>query len=127
MAAPLDGPVEWHQLHTGDVERAWETYSGLFGWVEKETIDAPDPVSGQRLFAWSEAGKSVGSMANTARRPGVHTHWLFYFPVTDVEATAARVRALGGTALDMIRLPDGSCFSACEDPQGAAFGLVRSA
>jgi len=67
----------------------------------------------------------VGGVANTARWPGVHAHWLFYFPVADVEATAASVRALGGKAQDPIRLPDGSCFSGCEDPQGAAFGLVR--
>jgi uncharacterized protein len=120
-----DRPVEWHQLHTHDVERAWAVYSELFGWAHKETIDVQDPTSSHRLFAWSEAGKPVGSIGDTARWPGVHAQWLFYFPVADVEATAARVRVLGGKALDPMRLPDGTCFSPCEDPQGAAFGLVR--
>jgi predicted enzyme related to lactoylglutathione lyase len=122
-----ESPVEWHQLHTRDAEGAWQMYSELFGWVPKETIDAPEPIGALRLFAWRAAGKPVGSMGNTARLPGVHPHWLFFFPVADVEATAARVRALAGTAQEPILLPNGSCFIGCEDPQGAAFGLVRRA
>src|SRR5687767_1163107 len=91
-------PVRWHQLHTRDVERAWTVYAELFGWAPKGTIDVPDPDGGHRLFGWSAADEVAGSMANTARWPGVHTHWLFYFPVVDVAAAVARVRALGGQA-----------------------------
>ncbi len=64
-------------------------------------------------------------MGNTARWPGVHTHWLFHFPVSDVASCVARIRSLGGTARDPIRLPDGTLLSACEDPPGAAFGIVQ--
>ena len=63
-------------------------------------------------------------MANTARWPGVHTHWLFHLPVADVHAVAARVRALGGTALGPTDLAGVGVLSACEDPQGAAFGVI---
>lgn len=122
--SPTDHPVRWHQLHTRDVERAWAGYSELFGWAHRQTLDAPDLVGGHRLFAWSEGGEPVGSMGNTARWPGVHPHWLFHLPVDDIEASVARVRALGGTATDPIALPSGLSLSACEDPQGAAFGLV---
>lgn len=125
--ASSECPVAWHQLHTRDLERAWSVYSELFGWAELETIDVPDPVGGHRVFAWSPSAKPVGSMASTARWPGVHPHWLFHFPVPDVEAAAARVRALGGTAQGPFALPDGSWLSACEDPQGAAFGIIRLA
>lgn len=120
-----DSPVAWHQLHTRDVERAWAIHSELFGWAAKETIDVPDPVGGHRLFAWSKDGDPIGSMANTARWPGVHAHWLFYLPVDDVEASAARVRALGGQAKEPIELRGGRWLSPCEDPQGAAFGLIQ--
>jgi uncharacterized protein len=123
---PTVSPIAWHQLHTGDAERAWRLYSELFGWASKGTIELPEPIGSQRLFGWSETGKPVGAMGNTARQPGVHTHWLFHFPVADVEVTAAAVCALGGKALEPIRLADGTCFAGCEDPQGAAFGLVRS-
>jgi predicted enzyme related to lactoylglutathione lyase len=122
-----ESPVVWHQLHTRDVEDAWALYHELFGWAHKQTLDVPDPVGGYRLFAWTEAGVPVGGMGNTARWPGVHTHWLFYLPVVDIDEAAARVRALGGTAMDSFALPDGMRLVACEDPQGAAFGLAQTA
>ncbi len=123
--SPDDAPVAWHQLHSRDAEGAWAMYSELFGWVHTETLDVPDPEGGHRLFAFSEAGDAVGSVGNTARWQGVHTHWMFYFPVADIEATVARVRALGGQARDPITLPSGSRLAPCDDPQGAAFGLIQ--
>jgi predicted enzyme related to lactoylglutathione lyase len=122
--SPTDRPVRWHQLHTRDVERAWTLYSELFGWAQHETLDFPGLVGGHRLFAWRKDEDPVGSMGNTARWPGVHAHWLFYMPVEDIGASVARVRALGGTAKDPIALASGNSLSACEDPQGAAFGLI---
>jgi len=122
-----DSPVAWHQLHTRDAEGAWALYHELFGWALKETIDVPEPVGGYRLFAWNEASRTVGGMGNTARWSGVHPHWLFYFPVVDIDEAAARVRALGGTAMEPFALPGGMRFMACEDPQGAAFGLAQGA
>jgi predicted enzyme related to lactoylglutathione lyase len=122
-----DSPVVWHQLHTRDVEGAWALYHELFGWAHKQTLDVPQPVGGYRLFAWNEASMPVGAMGNTARWPGVHTHWLFFLPVVDIAAAAIRVRALGGTAMEPFALPDGVRLVTCEDPQGAAFGLAQTA
>jgi hypothetical protein len=118
-------PVAWHQLHTSDVDGASATYREFFGWAQRELIDVPDPVGGHRLFAFTVGGPVVGSVANTGRREGVHRHWLFHFPVADVPAAVDRVRALGGFARDPVQLPDGSVIAACDDPRGAAFGLVR--
>ena len=118
-------PVAWHQLHTADLDRAWATYAELFGWAHTHTLDVADPVGGHRLFAWDDAaGPAIGSMANTARWAGVHSHWLFYFAVADVAAAVSRVRRLGGTAMEPIELPGAGVLSACEDPQGAAFGVA---
>lgn len=124
--SPDDRLVAWHQLHTGNLEDAWAMYSELFGWVCRQTIDDPE-FGGHRLFAWRDAGEVVGSMANTARRPGIHTHWLFYFPVERLDGCITRVRALGGQAFDPIDFLGTLRLSACEDPQGAAFGLVELA
>ena len=118
-------PIVWHQLHTRDADGAWALYHSLFSWALKQTLDVS--VGGYRLFAWNEAGKPVGAIGNTARWPGVHPHWLFFLPVVDVEAAATRVRALGGTAMAQVVLPDGMRIVACEDPQGAAFGLAQPA
>ena len=123
---PQQSPVSWHQLHTRDLERAWATYSDLFGWTETGAIEAADPEGGHRLFCFEKNGSTIGSIANTARWPGVHTHWLFYFPVKDLDSASASVRAKGGVAKNPVTLPSGERLVACEDPQGAAFGLTQS-
>lgn len=125
-ASPSDRPIAWHQLHTRELERAWTIYTELLGWTDAGTLDVPDPEGGHRLFAGRESDAPAGSVANTARWPGVHAHWLFYFPVDDLEAALERVRAHGGSASGVYTMPDGRSLAACEDPQGAAFGLVRS-
>lgn len=118
-------PVGWHQLHTSDVEGAWRFYSGLFSWRSKGRWEVVDPVGGHWLFGWNEAGQATGSMANTGRWPGVHQHWLFHLSVDSVSAVMARVRGEGGQAQGPFELPGGGRLAACEDPQGAAFGLVQ--
>ena len=118
-------PVAWHQLHTADADGAWALYHDLFGWAPKQTLEVPDLPGGYRLFAWNDAEQPAGMIGNTARSPGVHPHWLLSFPVTDIARAVARVRELGGTALEPSALPDGTRLCACEDPQGAAFGLLQ--
>jgi len=120
-------PVVWHQLHTRDLERSWALYAEIFGWSHAGAIDLSELAGEHRTFRWKGAGKPVGSMANTARLPGVHPHWLFHFPVSDLESTLANVSARGGRALPPMLLPNGDRVAACEDPQGAAFGLLQPA
>lgn len=120
-------PIAWHQLHTRDADGAWALYQQIFGWVHKQTLEVPKLEGGYRSFAWHEAGAPVGAIANTARWPGVHTHWLFHLPVADIDAAVASVRMHGGTAMEPTTLPDGMRIVACDDPQGAAFGLTQRA
>jgi uncharacterized protein len=127
MQRPRGAPVAWHQLHTRDLDRAWAVYSELFGWTHTETLDVADLGGGYRMFAWDDSGKSVGAMASTARAPEVHAHWLYCFPVADLDGSVAKVRANGGRALSPVVLPNGDRIAPCEDAQGAAFGLLQSA
>lgn len=122
-----DAPVAWHQLHTADADGAWAMYQPLFGWVQRQTLDVPKLEGGFRLFAWNEAGPVVGAVGNTARWPGVHPHWLFYLPVASIDDAVASVRAYGGKAMEPVTLPGGMRIAACDDPQGAAFGLAQRA
>ena len=78
------------------------------------------------MFAWDGSGRSVGGMANTARAPQIHAHWLYFFPVADLDGSLAKVRARGGRVLDHAVLPNGDRIAPCDDPQGAAFGLLQS-
>ena len=122
--SPTDLPVRWHQLHTRDVERAWAVYAELFGWAHQETLDFPGlgrRSSTVRVEGRQRAGRHDGKHRTLAWRPPA-----LALPSAGrrIEASVARVRALGGTAKDPIALPNGDSLSACEDPQGAAFGLV---
>jgi predicted enzyme related to lactoylglutathione lyase len=125
---PRRAPVAWHHLHTRDLDRSWAVYSELFGWTHTETFNVPDLPGGHLMFGWEGSDKSIGSMANTARAPGVHTHWLFFFPVADIEGSLAKVRERRGRVVaEATTLPNGDRLAPCEDPQGGAFGLYQAA
>lgn len=122
-----DGPspaVVWHELHTTDEEAALKAYTALFAWQPKDTLTLDRNVGTYRTFAWDDVGKSIGGMVGTARAPQVHTHWLFYLAVHDIDSAAQRVRTLGGTVYDgPLVLPSGDRIALCADVQGAVFGL----
>jgi uncharacterized protein len=126
---PERSGVVWHQLNTRERERAWPLYAGSFGWrqTDMQDLDLGPEVGPCQVFAWEEGGPSAGGMANTARLPHIHTHWLFSFDVEDLDACLARFRALGGKVVNgPKRLPSGDRVAQCDDLQGAAFGLYES-
>ena len=121
---PGPTPIVWHQLHATDLARATASYCDLFGWHLTERLEL-GAHGVHQCFAWQEGGPSVGSIAETARLPGVHPHWLFHFRVPTLDP--ASVRSAGGTILDPVVLPSQDAIAACEDPQRAAFALRTTA
>lgn len=118
--------VVWHHLHTRELERAWSVYGELFEWHHTSTVEAAGLEGGIWTFSCDRGDPDVGSIANSARAAGVHPHWLYAFPVDDLDASLRLVRAKGGTVLEPVVLPNGLRMAPCDDPQGAAFGLVSS-
>ena len=56
----------------------------------------------------------------------VPPHWLVYFAVDDTDAKVAQVRELGGkTLLPAMDIPGTGRFAVVQDPQGAAFGIIK--
>jgi predicted enzyme related to lactoylglutathione lyase len=123
--APQRAPVTWHLLSVHDEVRAFAAYAVLFGWTATERVDLGPGRGCHQMFAWEQAGTNVGSVASTARSPQIHTQWLFFFPVADLEASRARVQAAGGLALEAIDMSNGDLVAPCDDAQGAAFGLYQ--
>ena len=122
--AQIDDRVVWHLLSARDEERAIELYSGVLGWTPLERQDLGE--RGRHVtFAWDAGGQPVGSTSDVARRPHVHAQWLFFFATPDLDASVARVRDLGGLALRPETTADGHRVVACDDSQGAAFGLYE--
>jgi predicted enzyme related to lactoylglutathione lyase len=116
--------VVWHQLNTRNCEAATANYSALLGWSFTEQFELG--VSGRhQCFAFGAGESSVGWFSDVESRPEVHTHWLFFFEVPALELSLERVRARGGIVSGPMTLPNGVRLAACDDAQGAAFGLIQ--
>ena len=128
--APLNGDrledrVAWHLHSSRDEERAIEVYASVLGWTALERQDLGE--RGRHVtFAWDAGGRPVGSTSDVARRPHVHAQWLFFFATPDLDASVSLVRELGGLVTRPERTADGHRVVACDDPQGAAFGLYET-
>jgi predicted enzyme related to lactoylglutathione lyase len=119
------GTFGWAELNSRGIDVALPFYTGLFGWGTHAS-DMPD---GSKYVEFQVDGKSVaGATAMSAMVPAqVPSYWLVYFAVDDVDAAFAKVLELGGS--EMLRPMDfpGGRFAIVADPEGAAFGLLRSA
>lgn len=123
-AEVVDAGVDMHVLLTPNAGRAAQIYVELFGWVLTERFELGSSGSFQQ-FAWSAGEPNAGAIGDIAGRPGVHAQWQFFFAAKSFDAALAYTRENGDTVLDPIELPTGRRIAACEDPQGAAFGLVE--
>jgi predicted enzyme related to lactoylglutathione lyase len=116
--------VKWHVLASRDQDEAFGWYSQIFGWSETGVMQLESAVD-CRTFAWDNSDRSVGSTTNAARLSGVHPHWLFHFVVDDIADSVELVRRRGGKVVGPSRTSRGDLVAACDDPQGAAFGLIQ--
>jgi predicted enzyme related to lactoylglutathione lyase len=123
VTGPSTAGVAWHVLRSRDAARAASTYAELFGWSLLEEIDL-GPLGRYRPFAWRAGDPPAGAIGGIEGFPGVHTQWIFFFRVPSVERAVAEVRARGGMVASANELPDGRHAAVCDDPQGAAFGLI---
>ncbi len=73
-------------------------------------------------------GKTVGGMMSLDMPqfpPDIPAHWMTYFATDDIEASVARVTALGGSvSVPPTEIPVGK-FAVVADPEGAFFSLVQ--
>ena len=122
-SAESSAGVAWCQLNTREPGRAAANYAALLGWSFTEEIDLGRLGCHQR-FACGAGEASVGVISGVEGRPEVHTHWLFFFAVPSLDVAIERVREHGGIVHGPIPLPNGVRIAACDDAQGAAFGLV---
>jgi uncharacterized protein len=121
--AASSASVVWHQLNTREPSLAAANYTALFGWSFTDTLDLGKLGRHQR-FAFGPGEATTGMVSDIEGRPEVHAHWLFFFAVASLDIAVERVRARGGIALGPFELPNGARVAVCDDPQGAAFGMV---
>jgi predicted enzyme related to lactoylglutathione lyase len=118
------GSLCWVELATRDMGRARDFYTGLFGWGTR-------PVEGSPMAyeAFTRGEEMVGGMFGITPGMGeMPSAWLPYFAVDDADATAARVRELGGEVLmEPEEIPGIGRFCFLQDPQGAKFYVIKLA
>ena len=118
------GRFVWYELATTDTQAARAFYTEVVGWG---TRDAPMPGMAYTLFTAGAA--SVGGLIDLpedARRMGLRPSWLGYVGVDDVDATAERIKQLGGAMhVPPTDNPNISRFSVAADPQMATIALFK--
>ena len=90
---PSPGDFCWDELHTADPQAAGAFYADLLGW-SLEAVPMEQP-----YWMASNSGLPVAGLIGQPPDPATRPFWLPYIAVEDVDASAARAVALGGTML----------------------------
>ena len=113
------GALYWNELATSDLAKAKAFYAPVFGW----------DFGGSDEYAEVHVdGRPVGGiMPRPAEMPSeVPDHWLPYFGVDDVDASAEKAGSLGGTVVfGPTDIPGTGRFATIVDPQGATFAIFK--
>ncbi len=115
------GALGWSELVTNDTDRAESFYTRLFGWTSKKgQVDA-----GYTEF-YVGAVAEAGMMKIDPKWGTMPPNWSPYFEVTDCDAAAAKVKALGGQVMvSPTDIANVGRFAVVADPQGAMFSMIR--
>ncbi|MGO1049478.1 VOC family protein [Crossiella sp. CA198] len=112
------GTLVWNELRTTAVDAAKSFYGSIFDYDYSEVRGAPEyPV-------FELAGQQVAS-AEPVHREEERPHWLVYFGTSDVDATVAAARELGGAVVEEITETAYGRMAVLADPWGAVFAVLH--
>ena len=115
------GTVGWNELHTADMDKAWEFYSKLFGWTKGHGHDMGS-MGIYQLFQIN--AKDAGGMMKKMDAMPMST-WAYYFNVDGIDKAADRIKKSNGKILNgPMEVPGGQWTLNAQDDQGAFFSLV---
>lgn len=115
-----DGQVIWNELITTDLALATTFYQRIAGW-ELAPV-APDPLA---YTVAKVDGEPVAGLFQPAVAPA-NSAWIVSFQTSDIDATIARLQALGGTVIHPAsNVPGVGRTAWVADPTGAVFGLMQ--
>jgi len=115
----MANPFVHVELHTGDLAKAREFYSGLFDW---DLQDLPMPGGTYTMINVGE-GTGGGMMS----RPDAPPQWLAYIGVDDAVATTEKARSMRATVVQgVMEVGDYGGMSVMTDSTGAAFALWQA-
>jgi uncharacterized protein len=106
-----DGKITWFEIAGADGARARGFYGSLFGWQFQPFEEGGD----------YQMTYDAGGAVYTSPEKGI----LVYFGTSDIDASVAKVRELGGEAGDPQEIPNVGRYAQCSDTEGNAFGLYQ--
>lgn len=119
------GALCWAELMTKDLDAAEAFYSTLFGW------SLTRGTGGGMTYTEASMGGEPFAGLFKPDWPGaehIPSHWNPYFAVADVDASAAKAKALGGLILqEPMDIEKVGRFAAIQEPGGAAFSVFTLA
>ena len=127
MTVDKTGRIVWHDLFTGNRQRAMEFYQRVAGWTY-QTEHATDFAwgGGEKDFVLASSGNEAGA-GFVETPPRLTTGWVPYIEVRDVDAAAAHAEKLGGTIIRQpFDVPGVGRNALLSDPLGALFGISFS-
>jgi predicted enzyme related to lactoylglutathione lyase len=112
----------WNELATSDTEKAGQFYSKVFGWTRDVQQFGP-----MTYTTFRNNGRPAGGMYKPSPEMGnIPPHWLVYFSVDDCDAKLKQANDLGArTIAPPMDIPDTGRFAMLQDPQGAAFAIIK--
>ncbi len=111
----------WVDTWQPDADAAMSFYTELFGWEAEDTM--PDGVEGT-YYMCSLRGRDVAAIASRPNAAPDVIAWTTYVWVDDVDATIAKAKNAGGSALvEPFDALDGGRIAVIADPAGAALGI----
>ncbi|MFB4322393.1 VOC family protein [Priestia sp. BR_2] len=115
------GQLAWVDLKTPSIDKTKTFYGELFDWTFKEEV-LPGRVMTKMYSSEKEWG-SMTSLDSPVIPKGAKPHTSLYFHVEHVDASVAKVKALGGSVMvepfDVMNLR----LSTIQDPMGAVITL----
>jgi predicted enzyme related to lactoylglutathione lyase len=116
--------MTWNDLGCRDVGAAVAFYTELLGWSTSEM----DMGEGNMYTMFSVGDRPTGGTwdISGAMPDEVPAHWLTWFNVSDVDATASKVSELGGRIIQPSQDSPMGKMAIVADPAGATFGIIAS-
>ena len=113
----MEGQLVHFELPAQDAGRAKEFWKSLFGWKFREWTG---PVEYHMLEGIEPGGAIYPSEDQAGTGP------IVYFGTSDIDASIARARELGGSADEKQPIPTIGWFARCRDTEGNEFSLFQA-
>jgi predicted enzyme related to lactoylglutathione lyase len=126
--AASQGRFAWYELMTTDTAAAKAFYGKVVGWG---TQVPPTSLPGMEYTLFTSGDIPAAGLMNQpeeAKRMGAPPSWLGYVAVDDVDATAEKVKRLGGAVhVPPMDIPGICRFTVLADPLMATFAVLKFA